>query len=207
MSDAAPAKPTESKRADKFAARRTARRLGLDDRDLWLCGDFFVDQRRDFILFNQLATPILHKMILLEQRKHIVELPFALTLLEVGQIIVDRHLDAARVGYMSEGKLAATACIDDHVAVTQHALDEVDIEDNILDCAERATSAAFRAERFLVYVDDILAIEDVFVVFVFLTDPDHPANTEQRDRQPDHKRQARTEKAQPKRQHGPYAHQ
>src|SRR5262245_20469883 len=196
MSGAAPAKPTESKRADQLAARRAARRLGLDDRDLWLRSDFFVDQRGDFIFFNQLAMPILHKMILLEQHKHIVELTFALTLLEVSQIIVDRRLDTARVRYMSEGKFATTACIDDHIAVTQHAFDEVDVEDNILYCAERTAPAAFRAERFLIYIDDSLAIEDVFVVFVFLTNPYHPANTEQRDRQPDHKRQARTEKAQ-----------
>src|SRR5262249_17117951 len=97
---------------------------------------------------------------------------------------------------MLERKLAATAGIDDHIAIAQNILDEADIEHNILHGGEWAAAAALRPKRALVDVDNILPVQDVLIVLVLLANPEDPPGAEQRDRQPDQKHKAGREQPQ-----------
>src|SRR5258706_2084793 len=94
---------------------------------------------------------------------------------------------------MMEGKFAAAAGINNHIAIPQQALDEADVEDDILDGAERPTPAALRPEWSLVYIDNILPVQDVLIVLVLLANPEDPADGEEPEGQPDQERQARRE--------------
>jgi hypothetical protein len=60
-------------------------------------------------------------MILLKQRERILQRALFLALAKISQVVVDRRLNAARIGNMLKGEIAAgcPARLDHHIAKTQ----------------------------------------------------------------------------------------
>src|SRR5262249_41548530 len=102
---------------------------------------------------------------------------------------------------MMEGKFAAAAGIDNHIAISQQALDKADVEDDILYSAERPTPATLGPERSLVYIDNILPVQDILIVLMLLANPEDPTDGEEPEGQPEQERQAWREQSQADHQH------
>src|SRR5262245_22471487 len=99
FSSAATAEPTDPQHAPNLAAHSLARGLGahLDGLRLReLRGHLLVDQHSDALVAYQLAVVFLECMILLEQRKRVLQSSLLLALTEISQVVVDCRLDATR---------------------------------------------------------------------------------------------------------------